>query len=79
VVALENAMLIADWNMLHIGKTFNEPDGDFYSKRRPEKAKRRAIDQLRNMGFTVTIEPRRLIRRLLNKLARGAGFVTCCR
>jgi hypothetical protein len=50
-------MFIADWNMLHIGKTFNEPDGDFYSKRRPEKAKRRAIDQLRNMGFTVTIEP----------------------
>jgi hypothetical protein len=56
VVALENAMLIADWNMLHIGKTF-KPDGDIYSKRRPEKAKRHAIDQLRNMGFTVTIEP----------------------
>jgi hypothetical protein len=57
VVALENAMLIAVWNMLHTGETFNEPDGDSYAKRRPEKAKRRAIDQLRNLGSTVTIEP----------------------
>jgi hypothetical protein len=50
-------MLIAVWNMLHTGETFNEPDGDSYAKRRPEKAKRRAIDQLRNLGSTVTIEP----------------------
>lgn len=57
MVALENAMLIAVWNMLHIGETFNGPDGDFYSKRSPEKAKRRAIDQLRNLGFAVTSEP----------------------
>lgn len=57
VVAIEHAMLIAVWNMLQTGETFNEPGGDFYSKRNPEKAKRRAVDQLRNLGYTVTLEP----------------------
>ena len=57
VVALEHAMLIAVWNMLQTGETFNEPGGDFYAKRSPEKAKRRAVDQLRNLGYTVTLEP----------------------
>jgi transposase len=57
VVAIEHAMLITVWNMLQTGEIFNEPGGDFYSKRNPEKAKRRAIDQLRNLGYTVTIEP----------------------
>jgi transposase len=57
VVALEHAMLITVWNMLQIGETFNEPGGDFYSKRNPEKSKRRALDQLRNLGYTVTLEP----------------------
>ena len=57
VVAIEHAMLIAVWNMLQTGETFNEPGRDFYSKRNPEKAKRRAVDQLRNLGYTVTLEP----------------------
>jgi transposase len=57
VVAIEHAMLITVWNILQTGETFNEPGGDFYSKRNPEKAKRRAIDQLRNLGYTVTLEP----------------------
>lgn len=57
VVALEHAMLITVWNMLQTGETFNEPGGDFYSKRNPEKSKRRALDQLRNLGYTVTLEP----------------------
>lgn len=56
VVAIEHAMLIAVWNMLQTGETYNEPGGDFYAKRNPEKAKRRAVDQLRNLGFTVTLE-----------------------
>jgi transposase len=57
VVALEHAMLITVWNMLQTGETYNEPGGDFYSKRNPEKSKRRALDQLRNLGYTVTLEP----------------------
>jgi hypothetical protein len=57
VVALEHSMLITVWNMLQTGENFNEPGGDFYTNRSPEKAKRRAIDQLRNLGYTVTLEP----------------------
>jgi hypothetical protein len=56
-VAIEHAMLFTVWNMLQTGKTFDEPGGDFYSKRNPEKAELRAIDQLRNLGYTVTREP----------------------
>jgi transposase len=48
-------MLIAIWNMLQTGETFNDPGGDFYSKRNPDRAKR-ALDQLRNLGYTVTLE-----------------------
>ena len=57
VVALEHAMLITVWNMLLTGEPYNEPGADFYAKRNPEKAKRRAIDQLRNLGYAVTLEP----------------------
>lgn len=57
VAAIEHAMLIAVWNMLQTGAIFNEPGGDFYSRRNPEKAKRRTLNLLRNLGYTVTLEP----------------------
>jgi len=56
-VAIEHAMLVTVWNMLRTGETFSEPGGDFYARRNPEKAKRRALDQLRNLGYVVTLEP----------------------
>src|SRR5664280_2473296 len=57
VVAIEHAMLITVWNMLQTGETFNEPGGEFYTKRNPDRAKRRALDQLRNLGYSVTLTP----------------------
>jgi len=57
VVALEHAMLVAIWNMLQTGTTYNDPGDDFYSRRSPDKTKRRALDQLRSLGYTVTLEP----------------------
>jgi transposase len=57
VVAVEHAMLIAIWNMLQTGTTFTDPGADFFTKRTPDKAKRRAIEQLRSLGYTVTLEP----------------------
>jgi transposase len=56
VVALEHAMLVAIWNMLQTGETYNNPGGDFFTKRSPDKAKSRVLDQLRNLGYTVTLE-----------------------
>ena len=57
VVAIEHSMLIAIWNMLQSRATYNDPGKDYFSKRDPDRAKKRALDQLRNLGYTVTLEP----------------------
>jgi len=57
LVALEHAMLIAIWNMLQTGEIYTDPGGDFYTRRNPEQAKHRAVDQLRRMGYAVTLQP----------------------
>jgi transposase len=56
IVALEHAMLIAIWNMLTTGAFYDDPGGDFYTRLNPDKAKNRAIDQLRKMGYSVTLD-----------------------
>jgi transposase len=57
LVALEHAMLIAIWHMLQTGALYTDPGDDFYTRRNPDKTKNRAVDQLRRMGYTVTLEP----------------------
>ncbi|MHB8380109.1 MAG: IS110 family RNA-guided transposase [Acidimicrobiales bacterium] len=57
VVAVEHSMLTAIWNMLQSGESFNDPGGDYYTRLRPERAKNRALQQLRQLGFSVTLEP----------------------
>ncbi len=57
VVAVEHAMLVAIWNMLTTGTLYTDPGGDFYTRLNPDKAKNRAVDQLRKMGYDVTLKP----------------------
>ncbi len=57
IVALEHAMLIAIWNMLTTGTFYCDPGDDFYTRLNPDKAKNRALDQLRKMGYAVTLNP----------------------
>jgi len=57
IVAVEHAILIAIWNMLTNGTLYTDAGGDFYTKLHPDKAKQRALDQLRKMGYTVTLNP----------------------
>ncbi|EQD72155.1 transposase IS116/IS110/IS902 family protein, partial [mine drainage metagenome] len=57
VVALEHAMLIAIWNMLSDGTFYSDPGDDFYARRSPDKTKTRAVDQLRQLGYVVSLEP----------------------
>ena len=57
LVALEHAMLIAIWNMLTTGALYSDPGGDFYTRLNPDKTKNRALDQLRTMGYCVTLAP----------------------
>lgn len=57
IVAIEHAMLVAIWNMLSTGAFYTDPGGDFYTRRNPDKAKNRALDQLRHLGYVVSLEP----------------------
>jgi len=57
IVAVEHAILIAIWNMCTNGAFYADPGGDFYARRNPDKTKTRAINQLRKMGYTVTLSP----------------------
>ena len=57
IVALEHAILIAIWNMITTGAFYAEPGSDFYTRLHPDRAKERALDQLRQMGYAVTLEP----------------------
>jgi transposase len=50
-------MLTAIWHMLTHGVPYTDPGGDFYTRRNPDKARNRAIDQLRQLGYTVTLSP----------------------
>ena len=39
------------------GTLYDDPGADFYTRLHPDKAKHHAIEQLRPMGYTVTLEP----------------------
>jgi transposase len=43
--------------MITNGVCYHEPGGDFYTRLNPDKAKNRALDQLRKMGYAVTLTP----------------------
>ncbi len=57
LVAVEHAVLVAIWNMTRTGELYADPGPDYYTRLNPERAKRRALDQLRAMGYDVTIKP----------------------
>jgi transposase len=57
IIAIEHTMLIAIWNIITNGVRYREPGADFYTRRNPDKAKNRALDQLRKMGYAVTPTP----------------------
>ena len=55
IVAVEHAMLVAIWNMLTKSAFYGDLGADFYARRNPDRAKQRALDQLRKLGYKVTI------------------------
>lgn len=57
VVAIEHSILVAVWHMLRNGEVYADPGADFYTRSDPEKAKNKAIRQLRNLGYDVTVTP----------------------
>jgi hypothetical protein len=43
--------------MITRGVHYREPGADFYTRFNPDKAKNRVLDQLRKMGYVVTLTP----------------------
>jgi transposase len=57
LVAVEHAILIAIWNMAHTGALYDDPGADYYTRKDPDRSRRRAIEQLRQLGYDVTLNP----------------------
>jgi len=57
VVAIEHQMLIDAWNMLRNGAFYRDPGPDYYTRRNPQRVKARALKQLHELGYNVTLEP----------------------
>jgi transposase len=57
VVAIEHTILIAVWHMLTNGEAYLDPGVDYYTRLDPQKAKSKAIRQLRELGYEVVITP----------------------
>lgn len=57
VVAIEHTILTAVWHMLRNGEVYIDPGADYYARQDPQKARNRALRQLRDLGYEVTITP----------------------
>ena len=55
IVAVEHSMIIAIWHMLTDGTFYQDPGADYYTRLKPERAKNRAVDQLRQLGYHVEL------------------------
>ena len=57
LVAVEHAILTAVWTMAHTGALYDDPGADYYTRRDPDRLKRRAMSQLHRLGYDVTLTP----------------------
>jgi transposase len=55
IVAVERSMLIAIWHMLTDATFYQDPGADYFTRLKPERAKNRAVDQLRQLGYNVEL------------------------
>lgn len=55
LVATERTLLTIIWTMLTTGALYDEPGPDWYTRQDPERAKRRAVGQLQQLGYSVTL------------------------
>lgn len=55
--AVKHSMLIAYWHMFTTGETYRELGGDYFQRRDPERATKRLVARLQQLGHTVTLQP----------------------
>ena len=58
LVAVEHSIITAIWHMLTDNLAYRDLGGAYFTQRDPERATRRAIGQLNQLGYTVTLNPR---------------------
>ncbi|MGH2837848.1 MAG: IS110 family transposase [Thermoleophilaceae bacterium] len=54
--AVKHSIICACWHMLTTGELYNDPGGDYFRRRDPERQTRRLVAQLETLGHTVTLE-----------------------
>ena len=57
LVAVEHSIIIAVWHMLSDNVPWHELGGDYFTRRDPERAARRAVSRLNDLGYRVTLDP----------------------
>jgi len=57
LVAVEHSIVTAIWHMLTDNVPYHELGGTYFTQRDPERATRRAITALNQLGYTVTLNP----------------------
>lgn len=57
LVATQRTLLTITWTMLTTGALYDDPGPDWYTRRDPERAKRRALSQLHDLGYDITLNP----------------------
>jgi transposase len=55
--AVKHSLLVAYWHMFTTGETYRELGGDYFQRRDPERATKRLIAKLQELGHTVTLQP----------------------
>jgi transposase len=57
LVAIEHDLLVIIWHMARTGELYHDLGADYFTRRRPERAKHRALAQLRALGYQATLSP----------------------
>ncbi len=57
LVAVEHSIITAIWHMLNDNVPYHELGGDYFTQRDPERAARRAVSRLNELGYRVTLDP----------------------
>jgi len=55
--AVKHSMLVAYWHMFTTGETYRELGGDYFQRRDPERATKRLVGKLQELGHHVTLQP----------------------
>jgi hypothetical protein len=55
-IAVCHSILTAAWHMLQTGETYTDRGGDFFVRRDPERTRKRLVNQLGRLGYTVTVQ-----------------------